>query len=262
MSEVSHAGVLRLKSIALLVESQSFVSVRELSERFNVSVVTIRSDLDRLEHEGRIRRVRGGAVPRDISRAEMPFETAHDRSAPAKARIAHRAVDEIAVGDTVLLDVGTTTNAIASELVARTDLTHVTVFTNSLPIAYELERAADRIQVVVTGGTLRPLQHSLVEPLATVLLEGIHAHVAFVGCNGVHPTAGVTNVNLPETSVKQAMLRSARRRVIVADGSKIGEVDLVRVCSLDEVGLLITDDGADFESVAELRSTGLEVLLV
>jgi DeoR family transcriptional regulator of aga operon len=171
-------------------------------------------------------------------------------------------VDEVASGDAVLLDVGTTTTAIAGELVKRVDLRDVAVFTNSLTIAFELERAADRLQVIVTGGTLRPLQHSLVDPLATKLLDGLTAHVAFIGCNGVHPDAGVTNINLPETQVKQAMARSARRRVIVADGTKIGEVELARVCTLEDVDLLITDESADAHVVKDLRAAGVPVEVV
>jgi DeoR family transcriptional regulator, aga operon transcriptional repressor len=113
----------------------------------------------------------------------------------------------------------------------------------------------------VTGGTLRPLQHSLVNPLGTTLLERLHAAVAFVGCNGVDPEVGITNVNLPEAEVKRAMLLAARRRVIVADGSKIGQVELAKVCDIEEVSLLITDPTADPEVVAEIAAAGCQVEL-
>jgi DeoR family transcriptional regulator, aga operon transcriptional repressor len=165
----------------------------------------------------------------------------------------------IAAGDTVILDVGTTTTAIARALVLRTELHDVTVVTNGLNIALELERATPRISVVVTGGTLRPLQHSLVNPLGTTLLGHLHAAVAFVGCNGVDPEVGITNINLPEAEVKRAMLLAARRRVIVADGSKIGEVELAKVCDIEEVSLLITDPTADPEVVAEIAAAGCQV---
>ena len=133
--------------------------------------------------------------------------------------------------------------------------------TNGLNIALELERAAPRISVVVTGGTLRPLQHSLVNPLGTVLLERLHASVAFVGCNGVDPELGITNVNLPEAEVKRSMLLAARRRVIVADGSKVGEVELAKVCDLEEVTLLITDHSADPDVLTEIAAAGCQVEL-
>ena len=252
---------LRQQAITLTVERDGFARVSDLSHDLGVSAVTIRTDLDRLEVAGRIIRVRGGAVPRIGGRREVPFEIASDEAGPAKAQIARAAVDLIESGDTILLDVGTTTTAIARELVLRTTLRDVTVFTNSLTIALALEQGADRLQIIVSGGTLRPMQHSLVEPLATTLLQGLHAHLAFIGCNGVHPSAGVTNVNLPEASMKRAMLAAARRRVIVADGNKLGEIELARVCELDEIHLLVTDANADTQSVEELRKAGLDVVV-
>jgi DeoR family transcriptional regulator of aga operon len=85
--------------------------------------------------------------------------------------------------------------------------------------------------------------------------------VAFVGCNGVDPEVGITNVNLPEAEVKRSMLLAARRRVIVADGSKVGQVELARVCDIEEVSLLITDPTADPEAVAEITAAGCQVEL-
>ena len=251
----------RLEAIAALVERDGFVRVEELSREFGVSVVTIRSDLDVLESGGRVRRIRGGALARTQLPLEPSFEVSRREAGEAKAAIARRAVQEITNGETVLLDVGSTTTAIAEEIVARTDMRDLTVFTNSLTIAFELEKAADRVEVVVTGGTLRPLQHSLVDPLATSILEQISTHTAFIGCNGVHPARGITNINLPETRVKQAMLQAARRRIVVADASKLGEVALAQICPLSDVDLLITDAGADPETVAQLRNRGVSVEL-
>ena len=115
--------------------------------------------------------------------------------------------------------------------------------------------------IVVTGGTLRPKQHSLVEPLAAPMLDSLRVDTVFIGCNGVDAEGGITNVNLPEAEVKQAMLLAARRRVIVADGSKVGEVELAKVCDIEEVSLLITDPTADPEVVAEIAAAGCRVEL-
>ena len=85
--------------------------------------------------------------------------------------------------------------------------------------------------------------------------------MAFVGCNGVDPQIGITNINLPEAEIKRAMLLACRRRVIVADGSKVGEVELAKVCDIEEVSLLITDPTADPEVVAEIAAAGCQVEL-
>jgi DeoR family transcriptional regulator of aga operon len=154
----------------------------------------------------------------------------------------------------VLLDVGTTTAAVARELLRRDGLRDLTVITSGLSIALVLEAAIPRLQVVVTGGTLRPLQHSLVAPLADLVLGSVHADIALIGCNGVEAEAGVTNINLPEAAVKAAMIAAAARTVVVADGTKIGRVHLGRVTSASAVDVLITDPAAPSAALAELRA--------
>jgi DeoR family transcriptional regulator of aga operon len=198
-------------------------------------------------------------MPASVLRSERPFEIAEHELATEKAAIGAYAAGLVADGDTALLDVGTTTVAIARALVARTDLREVTIVTSGLRVALELERAWPRISVVVTGGTVRPLQHSLVNPLGTVMLERLNAALAFIGCNGVDAAGGVTNINLPEAEIKRAMLLAARRRIVVADGSKLGEVEVAKVCDLGEVSMVVTDGSADPAVVAELAGAGCQV---
>jgi DeoR family transcriptional regulator of aga operon len=255
---VTPAEVRRTRMTAL-VEDQGFARVADLADRFGVSTVTVRSDLQTLETHGRLRRIRGGAVPRGVLRSEQPFEVAARDLADEKAAIGRYAAGLVADGDTVLLDVGTTTTAVAEALVARSDLRDVTVVTSGLKIALTLEGAWPRISVIVTGGTLRRLQHSLVNPLATVILERLNASLAFIGCNGVDPRGGVTNINLPEAEVKRTMLLSARRPIVVADATKLGEIEVAKVCDLAEISMLVTDRSADPALVAEITAAGCDV---
>lgn len=249
----------RRERMRALVGEQEFARVADLSDVFGVSEVTVRSDLDVLASRGLVRRVRGGAMPRPAP-AERPFEEAEVVSAAEKDAIGALAAGLVSSGDSIILDVGTTTAAIAEALVQRSkDLGTLTVFTNSLKVALVLEPAIPRIDVVVTGGTLRSLQHSLVDPLGRVILERLNVNIVFIGCNGVDPDGGVTNVNLPETEIKRVMLTAGRRRVVVADGSKIGRVALAHLCSLDQVNVLITGASADRDVLAALRERGLDV---
>jgi DeoR family transcriptional regulator, aga operon transcriptional repressor len=252
---------IRRDRMLALVQERDFVRVSELADRFDVSEVTVRSDLDALAARGVLRRVRGGAVPRGTTPAERPFEESEVAAAAEKRAIARAAAAMVHPGDTIVLDVGTTTTAIAHALADRPDLTDVTVFTSSLTIAMALEAASPRLTVVVTGGTLRPKQHSLVEPLAGLVLASIHAGTAFIGANGVDVDAGVTNVNLPETDIKKRIIAASQRRVVCVDATKLGRVALAHVCDLDDVDVLLTDRHADPQIVAALRETGLEVQL-
>jgi DeoR family transcriptional regulator of aga operon len=243
----------RRERILAVVRERDFARVTDLSEMFGISTVTVRSDLDSLENEGQLLRVRGGAVARTLPRKERPFEETEATSMPEKTAIGQAAADLVSSNETIILDVGTTTTSIARALVAREDLHDVVIITNGLNIALELEAAAPRFTVVVTGGTLRPLQHSLVDPLGGLILDRINANTVFVGCNGVDRRRGITNINLPEAEMKRRMLGAARYKVVVADGSKVGQVEIAHLCDIDEIDLLIAGDSADPELVAELR---------
>jgi len=251
----------RRERMLQLIADREFVRVTELAETFGISHVTVRADLASLESSHAVRRVRGGAMaPAGGARPEPSFEESLVEFAGEKQHIGEYAASLVTSGMSVLLDVGTTTTAVARALVARTDLEQVTVVTNGLNIALELEPAMPRLTVVVTGGTLRRLQHSLVNPMATVMLEQLHADVVFVGCNGVEPEHGLTNINLPEAEVKRRMIAAARRAVVVADGSKLGQVHLGRIARLADVHTLVTGPSAPAHEVHRLRRAGLDVV--
>jgi DeoR family transcriptional regulator of aga operon len=243
-----------------LIHQQEFVKVADLSRVFGISEVTVRSDLDVLAADGGVQRVHGGAMRSTGRPSEPSFEQSVATGATEKAAIGQAAAGLISDGESVFLDVGSTAAAVARALVARTDLEGVVVFTNGLNVALELEKGVPRLTVVVTGGTIRRRQHSLVNPMADILLSRINVATAIIGCNGVHSSEGITNINLPEADVKRRMIASAGRCVIVADGSKIEKVSVATVADLDQVDILITGRSAPPEGIQGLRDAGLSVL--
>jgi DeoR family transcriptional regulator of aga operon len=255
-------GSLRRERMLLVIRDREYVRVGELSDTFGISQVTVRSDLDSLAARGQIHRVRGGAIPRLTPRQEQPFEDNFASHADEKAAIGQVAAAMVGDGETVLIDVGTTTTAAARALANRMELHDVVAFTNGLKTAFALEPAIPRITVVVLGGTLRPLQHSLVDPLATVILRQISVKTVFLGCSGVDPVGGVTNINLPEAEIKKRMLETAQRRIVLADGSKLGQIEVARLCSVNEIDMVITGRSADLAIVKTLREQGCDVLVV
>src|SRR3954452_5968585 len=212
----------RRERILDALQSHEFLRVHDLGEMFGVSEVTVRGDLEALAALGHVRRVHGGAMAQAAPPVESSFEVSSGAQTDEKRAIGVAAAALVNAGDLVALDVGTTTMAVAQALRMRDDLESVMVLTNGINIALELERAFPRVTVVVTGGTLRPLQHSLVAPMADRVMAGLNPDLAIVGCNGIDLLRGVTNANLPEAEVKRRMLHSARRRMIVADGSSSG----------------------------------------
>jgi DeoR family transcriptional regulator of aga operon len=261
-SNESLPAEVRRDRILALLQDQEYVRIAQLAEDFGVSLVTIRGDLDFLDEQKLIRRVRGGArQPSAEPDAEPSFELALGSSALEKAAIAKAAARLARSGESIVLDAGTTTTFVTRALVARRELTDLVVFTNSLTIAHELEPAIPRFTVILTGGTLRPSQHSLVDPLAGRILDSIHADTLLMSCNGVHPEAGATHVNVSDAEAKQRMLRAANKCILVADSSKLGRIELAPICRINEIDLLITGGSADPVQVAALREGGLAVEL-
>jgi DeoR family transcriptional regulator of aga operon len=258
--ETALPPAVRRERIAALVEQQGFVRVTDLRDRFGISEVTLRGDLDALADASVVQRIHGGAIAGGAVRTEQPFEKVSLAGAAEKRAIGIAAAALVSSGQSIILDVGTTTSAIASALIARTDLRDVEIITNALNIAVAFEATIPRFSVIVTGGTLRPLQHSLVDPLAGAVLDHIHADIAFIGCSGVDADTGITNVNLPEADVKRRMIAAASRRIVVADGSKLGQRHHSRVVPLAGVDALLTDAGADAREVQALERAGLPVL--
>jgi DeoR family transcriptional regulator, aga operon transcriptional repressor len=251
-------AVTRRQRLTELVLSHGFLRVADASRMLRVSEVTVRADLSTLETDGTVTRVHGGAVPATAG-SEFPLEQTVRQDADTKRRIGERAAGMVRPGESVLLDVGSTALAAARALVARNDLRDVVVLTNGLSIALALEPAIPRLTVVVIGGTLRPLQHSLVDPHASDALSTVHADVALIGCNGVDAEAGVTNVNLAEAQVKRGMVRASARRILIADASKLGRRHLGSIGALEDFDVLVTAGEPEEALLAPIRRRGVAV---
>ena len=251
-------AVLRQQAITALLARSGVVRVSALAKELRVSTVTIRSDLDELERQGTLRRTRGGAVPLDMVSPELPLEETSRVHIAEKRHIGARAAALVADGDTIILDVGSTTTEMAKALPPT--LRDVVVVTNALNIALLLE-SHPGVSVIVTGGMLRPLQHSLVNPYATVLFDELNADKAFVGCNGVDPRKGLTNTSMQDAEVKAQMLHAANEVIVLADHSKLLAVATARIGNLDQVDAVVTDDRADPAAVEALKDAGVRVLV-
>jgi DeoR family fructose operon transcriptional repressor len=249
----------RHDAIRRAIEAGGQVSVAHLTDRLGVSEVTVREDLKYLELQGVLTRVRGGAMLSRHGAMEMPLEETSTTNRAEKQAIGAYAASLVRNDQTVIIDVGSTTTEMAKAL--SPDLMRVVVITNGLNIALILE-SLPGVSVIVTGGTLRPLQHSLVAPMGNLILDQINADVAFLGCNGADPLRGFTNTNIAEAEIKQAMVRSAEKIVFLADHDKIGRVASALVTDVSGADLLITDEGADETVLGNLRSDGLAIDLV
>jgi DeoR family transcriptional regulator of aga operon len=234
------------------------VLVKDLARRFRISQITIRKDLEFLDGQGVIQRTHGGALPLRAGALLDPTvrekEKLHRKQKMQIAMAASRLVEQ---GQSVLLDSGTTTMAIARALKGMAQLT---VITNALNIAAEL--AGTNIDVILTGGMLRKNSFSLVGPLAERTLRQLSADLLFLGVDGFDTKAGLFTPNLLESEVNRAMVEISRRTIAVCDSSKFGRRSLCNIMPVTMVHEVITDRQIPKADLAALKEAGVEVTLV
>lgn len=247
--------------IERLLVDEGRVSVVDLARRFDVTTETIRRDLDLLEQSGALRRVHGGAVPNERASTNEPSLGERSlRHAPAKAAIARRALDALGDGfrGSVFFDAGTTTAAVAAQLAPRLTTARIDVVTHALPLATALA-AVPQVSLSVIGGRVRPLTEAAVGADTVRAITGLRPDVAFLGTNGLSAGFGASTPDADEAAVKSAIVRSARRVVLVADAEKLGRELLVSFAALDDVDVLVTDAEPDPLLAAALDDAGVEV---
>jgi DeoR/GlpR family transcriptional regulator of sugar metabolism len=226
--------------------------VGELAVAFGVSEMTVRRDLRDLERDGKLTRVHGGAVrvAREPSFAEVVVERLD-----LKDRIGAAAAGLIEDGQTIMLDIGTTTLQFARHLRGR----RLTVITSNLA-AYEELLPETSIELVLLGGTVRRNYRSLVGVLAEDALRQLRADVAFLGASGVEEDLSIVDTTMVEVPIKRAMLASAARSVLLVDSAKFGMRGVVRVCGPEDLDVVVTDAEAPVEVRRALDRAGVEVI--
>ncbi|MET0716499.1 MAG: DeoR/GlpR family DNA-binding transcription regulator [Mycetocola sp.] len=232
------------------------VTVADLVDRFGVSPVTVRKDLDLLERRALLRRVRGGAVaaPRD----EGAFEIRLRSNAPIKRAIAEAAARLVSDGDVIAIDSSTTTYYLAEELVSRSGLT---VITNSMRTASLLMERSDAT-VVLPGGVIRRASRSVVGPLSDVLEGRGRIETGFFGASSVSRTLGMLELSTEESEVKKTLARACDRVVGLFASSKTRGFGLHPFAVVDRITALYTDDAADPDFVSAWANSDVEIVTV
>jgi len=237
----------RLGLILQQLNESGSVGVAELAEQLNVSEASVRRDLHRLEQQNLLTRTHGGAVASGVL-YELPMRYRGGQHHDAKRAIAAAAAELVTAETTsVGLNGGTTTTE--------------RVVTNALNIASELA-VRSNIELVVCGGSARAESYELVGPLAELTLAHLNLDLAFIGVDGISPTAGLTTHHEVEAQTNRALVRTAARAAVVADSSKLGRRGFAKIGDLDLVTDLITDSAASPDAVAALQRAGIRVHLV
>ncbi len=244
----------RQKRIEEHLLKMEFASLEELSELVDASIATVRRDLGVLEGKGTVQRTHGGAKLLNPKSDEFAFNARDTHQLDEKEAIGKTCAELIQPNQTIIIDAGTTCYHAARHLEAKTPQ----VFTNSLPVA-NLFAAANKLEVVVSGGVIYPRLGVLVGPLAVEAFSKIRADVAIMSCGGI-TLEGITNSHGLLIEIQKAMIAAARKVIFCIDSSKFGRQSISRLCELEVIDTIVTDKSAPPDMLRNLRKRGVEIV--
>ena len=245
----------RREQILKLLETTGILSVGELADRFALSVVTIRKDLDDLASEGLLQRTFGGAVFSNQSLFNSSFRESARQHGQQKHAIASAAMEYIQDGDTVILDAGTTTLALAELL--KEKVKSAFIITSSVPAVLELSSAG--YDILLLGGMVRSRSLASLGRETLTILERYRADKAFLGSSGFTAKRGHGSQNLEEAQIKEAIIRASELTYVLVDSSKYGHNCLSSFTRLRDVALTITDSQLTRSKQKTLENAGAKL---
>jgi DeoR family glycerol-3-phosphate regulon repressor len=250
------AQTFRHSDILDLVRQHGKVSVEDLAQRFGVTLQTIRRDLTDLADAGELERVHGGAVL-PSGTMNIGYEDRRGLNAEEKARLARKCAAAIPEDSSIFLNIGTTTEAVARELLRHRNLM---VITNNMNVANILV-ANPEVEIMLAGGKLRRSDGGLTGAMTSALIQQFKVDVAVIGCSALDHDGDLLDFDLQEVSVSQTIVSQARRTFLVAAHSKFQRTAPVRIASLGEIDAFYTDRPLARSLAGQCRDWGTEVVI-
>lgn len=249
----------RKRVIVEQLKLEGQVKVPELSFRFTVSEETVRRDLMLLEREGLIKRVYGGAMLARPSNYEPPYLQRQKVKMEEKERIGRAAVNLIESGDTIAIDVGTTTLELAKAIAGRERLT---LLTNSIAVAYHLMESLNSGRftgkIIVVGGELNPEQQSLSGTLGESVMSRFRIDKAFISIGGISLKGGISDYDLGEAGMSRRMVEAANQTIVLADDSKLDKEAFIEIVPLRRIHAVVSNVPPPREWAQMLKSHHLQ----
>jgi DeoR family glycerol-3-phosphate regulon repressor len=247
---------LRHPEILEIARQEGKVTVEGLARHFDVTLQTIRRDLTDLAEAGRLERVHGGAVL-PSGTTNIRYEERRALKSAAKRAMARACAAQIPNGISLFLNIGTSTEAVAHELLHHENLM---VVTNNMNVAHILA-ANMSCQIIVTGGQLRRADGGLVGNLAAETIRQFKFDLAVIGCSALDKDGDLLDFDIQEVDVSQTILRQSRRTFLVADQTKLNRSAPARIASLAEVDMVFTDLELPAELSASCAAWGTQVVV-
>lgn len=250
----------RHRIILSAVQDRALVTVIDLCALTGASEATIRRDINGLDAQKRLRRVRGGAeaisVPAFVGLAGRPYSVNETMNIAQKQAIAAAAVELCEDGEPIIINGGTTTFQMVHPLATR----RCQVFTNSFPIAEHLLKNT-RNTVMVSGGVIYREQNIILSPFDNDVTRNFYAKRMFMGAQGIGPL-GLMEQDPLLIQAEQKLIGQADELIVLVDSSKFANRSSLVLCPLERIDTIITDDGIEDRTAAMLESADVTLIVV
>lgn len=252
----------RYQKILSILEDEGSVKVSNLMKLFNVSIETIRRDMEYLEEKELLKRVYGGAIPvgsivtNNQNKSYTSFMARASKNLNEKQQIAINAIKLISEDDSIALDSGSTTLELAKLL--KDNFNRLTVITNSLMVLNELSGVSN-FTVISTGGIFRGDEYSFVGDLSSSSISRFNIDKAFISVSGVSLENGLTDWRLDELQIQKEMVRKSREVIVLTDSSKFNFSSLLRICGIEDIDAIVTDSNFDKIILKDYLEAGIDI---
>ncbi len=241
-----------------ILRTKPWLRVSDLADTLEVSESTIRNDLNTLENEGRVKRTHGGAVLSEPTQnTNNSFSSRYHRNLAEKQAIARKASKLVCNGDSILIDASSTGYCLACELSKHKELR---VVTNGFEVAQEMAKIASN-NVILIGGVVNDNTSSVTGLLSEEIIKDLFVQKAFLSCSGFTMASGMTELQLNEAQLKRKIMRSAQKMIALVDSSKFGKEDLTPFASIEDINVLLTDNGISPMWKEKLEQFGVKTIL-
>ena len=252
---MSSASEKRHEEIIELIHSQGRVKVSDLSQKYNISEVSIRKDLEALEAQGHLSRIHGGAVGMNKLYLNMDLTERYKTNAASKREVAELAAKFIDDNDTIMMNAGTTLMYVLRALRGKKN---ISIVTNSVQNATEAA-LYPAFNVILLGGELDSKYQFTYGQDAIHQLTNYHATKCMLSVDGISAESGLTLYYSNEAELARKMIECSDKAIVVADSSKIGKNVFARITDVSKTDLLITNKSNNLEELAKLRKLGVKI---
>ncbi|MBF2758169.1 MULTISPECIES: DeoR/GlpR family DNA-binding transcription regulator [unclassified Staphylococcus] len=245
----------RREKIIEKLEKEEFLELKHLHKSLNISMETLRRDIQQLVKEDLVSKEYGGIRIKKENNGESIIEKRLNKNLAMKQQIAEKALTQIEDGDCIFLDSGSTTLQISKELKKRKNLT---IITNSIPVMMEILNQGHTI--ISIGGKVRASEQSITSYDFLFNFDRLNIDKAFICCSGISFEKGITDYNLEEIETRRKILNISNLKFLTADSSKCNQIVTVKICELTDIDAFITDDNLENDFKVKMKKLSINVL--